>query len=168
MLSLQKTIVKSHLLVKRITIVFWRQWNHIYNFSYRKQDVSDVTRQYIYYFQWEFWQHTIPIYEVFDCKIFKSFSLHCSFLFIMVISLNYFATYIIQKTNSYNDTFTFYLYRYHFFLVSICHQMILIFASLIGTRKKNLMAKCIMFREKKYHYREQTRTIRKSCEKVPS
>ena len=62
-------------------------------------------------FQWEYWQRTIPIYEVFDCKIFKSFSLHCSFLLSMVISLNYFAIYIIQKTNSCIDSFIFYLYR---------------------------------------------------------
>ena len=34
--------------------------------------------------------------------------------------------------------------------------------------KRNLMAKCITFREEKYHFREQTRTIGKSCEKVPS
>ena len=68
--------------------------------------VSDVTRQYSYYFQWGFWQLTIPIYEVCDCKIFKSFSLHCSLLLTMVIPLNYFAIYIILKTNSCIDSFT--------------------------------------------------------------
>ena len=61
-------------------------------------------------------------YDVFDCKIFKSFSLDCSLLLTMVISLNHFATHIIQKTNSCIDSFTFYLYRYNLFLVSICHQ----------------------------------------------
>ena len=75
--------------------------------------VSNVTRQYIYYFQWEFWKRTISIYEVFDCRIFKSFSLHCSLLLTI---------YIIQKTNSCIDNFTFYLYRYHLFLVSIYHE----------------------------------------------
>ena len=74
--------------------------------------VSDVTRQYIYYFQWEFWQCTFPIYEAYVCKIFKSFSFHCSLLLIMVISLNYFAIYIIQKNNSCIDRFTFHLNRY--------------------------------------------------------
>ena len=84
--------------------------------------VFDVTRQYIYYFQWEFWQRTILIYEVFDCKIFKSYFLHCSLLLTMVIPLNYFTIYIIQKTNSCIDSFTIHLYRYSLFLVSICHQ----------------------------------------------
>ena len=79
--------------------------------------VSDITRQYIYYFQWEFWQCTILIYAVFDWKIFKSFFLHCSLLLTMVISLKYFAIYIIQKTDPCIDSFTFYFYRYHLFLV---------------------------------------------------
>ena len=64
----------------------------------------------------------IPIYEVFDCKIFKSFSLHCSLLLTMVISLEYFTIYNIEKTNSCIDSFIFYLYKYHLFLVSICHE----------------------------------------------
>ena len=84
--------------------------------------VSDVTWQYIYYFQWELWQRTIPIYKVFDCKIFKSFSIHCSLLLTMLISLNYFAIYIIQKTKPCLYSFTFYLYRYHLFLISVFHE----------------------------------------------
>ena len=40
--------------------------------------VPDVIQQDIYYFQWKFWPRTIPIYKVFYCKIFKSFSLHSS------------------------------------------------------------------------------------------
>ena len=72
--------------------------------------VSDVTRQYTYYFHWEFCQRTIPIYEVFDCEIFNSFSFHFSLLLTMVISLNYFAICIIQKTNSCIYSFTFHLY----------------------------------------------------------
>ena len=77
---------------------------------------------YIYYFQWEFWQRSFLIYEVIDWKIFKSFTLHCSLLSTMVISVNYFAIYILQKTNSCIDSFIFYSYRYHLFIVSICHK----------------------------------------------
>ena len=84
--------------------------------------VSNATQEYIYYFQWEYWQRTIPIYDVFDCKIFKSFSLHCLLILTILISLNYFEIYIIQETNFCIDSFTFYLYRYHLFLVSICHR----------------------------------------------
>ena len=83
--------------------------------------VSGVTRKYIYYFQWEFWQRTIPINEVCYLQIFKSFSPHCPLLLTMVISLNYFAIYIIQKTNPCIYSFTFYLYRFLVFVLNILY-----------------------------------------------
>ena len=52
-------------------------------------------------------------------------------------SLHYFVIYVIQKTNSCIDSFTFYLYRYHLFLYRFNFpSKILIFATLINKLKK--------------------------------
>ena len=81
----------------------------IFSISEINNHILQKLKTNIYYFQWKCWQRTIQIYEVFDCKIFKGFSLHCSLLLAMIISLNYFAIYIFQKTNPCIYSFTFYL-----------------------------------------------------------